>query len=178
MPGKINKRSITGLKSKKRGSLYERIFKSQVEQLGGHALRIEDGARVIRIPLPSHMVASYKGRLIGQVVRKKQPFDFIVNLKGNILFTDIKTTDKTRLSYSYLNNMVKSHQMESLLKLRSGSMSGIVFFFMESRSCVFYDVNTIYNLKPRKSLTETDGIKLGTDTEFDLNLIFKSTDDN
>lgn len=167
---------IKGSQIKKRGQLYEKIFRGGCVDQGAHCLRIEDGARALRIPLPQSIVAKYKGRLIGQVIRQKQPFDFIINFKGKIIACDVKTTDKSRLPFSYLNKMIKQHQMLSLLQLRSGCLSGIVMFFVETRKCVFFDINTIYNLEPRKSLTEKDGVLLGLENDFDLKLLFKQDD--
>lgn len=172
MHRKKSKRSIIGLQTKKRGALYEKIFRNICQNQGAHVLRIEDGARVIPIPLPPAVLGNYKGRRIGQVIRAKQPFDFIVNFHGKIIACDVKTTDKKRLSFSYLNKMIKDHQMLSLLQLRSGCLSGLFFFFMESSSCVFFDVNKVSQLKPRNSLVESDGILLGNEQGFDLKLLF------
>lgn len=173
MPYKKNRRKATGLKTKKRGALYEKIFRGVCIDQGAHCLRVEDGARVIPIRLPQSIIASYPGRLIGQVIRVKQPFDFIINYKSNIIMCDVKTTSEKRLSFSYLNTVVKDHQRLSLLQMKSGCKSGLFYFFIETGNCIYFDIDTICNLKPRKSLTESDGILLGKENDFDLSLIFK-----
>lgn len=154
----------------KRAKRYESIFENNCHAIGAGVIRIEDGARSVRTKFGQ------------QIIRKKQPCDFIIVHNDIQLATDVKSTYKSSISYSQIgkhtdkkqsNKFIKAHQMSALNIFRRVGQAGIVLFYLNENQCIYYDIKVLNNLKPRKSLGPKDGFLLGNSSIIDLRPLFK-----
>lgn len=124
--------------------------------------------QIILVRIPDGCKVRKHGRSL-KLVRVKTPFDFIIAKKNKAIFFDAKSINSKTFPYSCID----SNQLYHLSKLNSeGLKAGYLIRFREIDQIVFFDVQTLAQLKPRESLNVNMGTSLGSFHEFSLNTLF------
>lgn len=102
-------------------------------------------------------------------VPQKTPFDFIASKNGRALVFDAKTLN----GETFPKSACEPHQVEALLKFEASKLTaGYIVFFRALDSVVFFSASRLKQLAPRCSLKSSDGIKLGSGTSLNLEVLF------
>lgn len=151
------KHHARGKKAQAIGKVWESIFQNAAKKQGFVCIRIEDGCRSAYMKL----------------IRVRQSFDFVLSFKGlPVAFIDTKTVK----SANYTASMVTAHQVADLALLEAnGSYAGYLVLFQKSNQVVWYSASQLKNLQARESLTPSDGILLGKESDFCLKMIFENS---
>lgn len=148
------KNQLRGKKAQASGDRWENILFSNAYRQGFHPCRIPNGCKSIGL---------------NRLIRVESPFDFILSkVPGVVLFLDTKTCGTKNFSHSQL----KKHQIEELRFCElAGALAGYLVHFQTINQVVFFSALQLMNLESKKSLKPKDGIILGKELDFNLDLI-------
>lgn len=155
MSGNIFKkrRSIGGLKAKQNGDMFEKILEINAHRSGYEIIDIPNGALWIG---PN------------KIIPKKSPFDYVFVSPERCIFTDAKTIAQKTFPHS----LIKPHQLKALKKIwAKGHRSGYVINFSILNLTAFFTADQLWQLQKGQSLGPDQGLVIGTNDRFDLNLI-------
>lgn len=155
-------RAQAGYIANKMGSAFEELFKAACNRSSVIWKRIPNGCRTYRDKF---------GKL--QTKWVKTPFDFIITARGLSAVIDCKTIDSETMTYSF----IKDHQLDALLDMGVSINSGYVVWFRPVDCVVFFSAFRMNRLKPDQSLKFTDGLQLGSVSDFNTEPILKWIDD-
>ena len=110
----------------------------------------------------------------GKLFRVKTPFDRLLSYRGHTAAIDYKTTNGGVFSYS----MIDRDQAIKLLEIHfADCLAGYIITLRSLNQIVFFDAETLFNLKPHSSLGPEHGLDLGTFVKPNLvNLFPKGVD--
>lgn len=148
------KHHARGKKAQQIGLVWESIFQNAAKKQGFVCIRIENGCKSAYMKL----------------IRVRQPFDFILSFKGlPAVFIDTKTIKASNYSAS----MIVEHQVKDLALLEGcNHLAGYLVLFQKSNQVVWYKASQLKSLQARESLSPEMGILLGSESNFNLKLLF------
>jgi hypothetical protein len=146
-------RRKAGLYSKRAGDWFETWLKNACNAKGWAALKIPSGCE---------WVAHNRAKPV------KTPFDFVFCKNGVSIFGDAKTTNEKAFGFS----KITPHQLAWLEYIeKAGNISGYIVNFRELNQTVFFSTALLSSLRPRCSLSPSDGIMIGSNNEIDLQTV-------
>jgi hypothetical protein len=155
-------RSQAGYFAKKVGDAFEELFKAACNRAQLVWIRVPNGAQLYKDKF---------GTLRTKLVQS--PFDFLITANGLSAVVDCKTFEGNSLTYS----QIKDHQLDALLKAGRSINSGYIVWFRELDAVVFFSAFRMNKLKEGQSLKFSDGLQLGSVSEFNPEMVLKWIDD-
>jgi hypothetical protein len=144
-------RRVSGKRAKYAGALFESLFENMCALQKVECVRIPDSCR---------QVGARK------LIRVVSPFDYVCCYNQRSAFLDLKSIDSGNLTYS----KIVPHQMQNLLKLSPGGVSGYIVALKDD--IYFVDVSILKETKPGASVDMSYAKFLGNRLAFDIRLIF------
>lgn len=87
----------------------------------------------------------------------RTPFDFMLGYKRDVLFCDLKTTDKEFL----FHDTIIPHQVQSLYDLSRHARAGYIVEFRRVHEIYFFDAKDLVEMTFRSSLAKEMGLFIG-----------------